>query len=110
MTKEWGVSRCSIRIGELPRIPEGARAMLDRYDEIWAGSDFIASALREATRKTVRLIPQPLNLSAASPQVRPRSDTLRIPDLLRLRFLHRAQEPAGSDSGIPGGISQAQGR
>ena len=63
---------------ELPRIPEGARAMLDRYDEIWAGSDFIASALREATRKTVRLIPQPLNLSAASPQVRPRSDTLRF--------------------------------
>ena len=36
---------------ELPRIPKGAIAMLDRYDEIWAGSEFIATALRAAVRR-----------------------------------------------------------
>lgn len=63
---------------ELPRIPEAARAMLDRYDEIWAGSEFIAYALRDATRKTVRLIPQPLDVPPTVPDMRPRSGTLRF--------------------------------
>lgn len=63
---------------ELPRIPDGARAMLDRYDEIWAGSTFIATALREATRRPVRLIPQPLDVPALPPEARARPDTFRF--------------------------------
>lgn len=52
---------------ELPHIPRGAYAMLNRYDELWAASEFIASALREAVRRPVRLVPQPLEVPDTLP-------------------------------------------
>ena len=63
---------------ELPRIPKGAIAMLDRYDEIWAGSEFIATALRAAVRKPVRLVPQPLHVPKVLPSAPPQSGRLRF--------------------------------
>lgn len=63
---------------ELPRIPDGARAMLDRYDEIWAGSEFIATALRQAVRRPVRVVRQPLDVPVALQDVQPGSDSFRF--------------------------------
>jgi GT2 family glycosyltransferase/glycosyltransferase involved in cell wall biosynthesis len=63
---------------ELPRIPDGARAMLDQYDEIWAGSEFIATALREAVRKPVRVVRQPLDVPAFLRDVQTSSDRFRF--------------------------------
>lgn len=63
---------------ELPSIPAAARAMLDRYDELWAASEFIAAALREASKKLVRVIPQPLAVPELFPDPPPRSDRVRF--------------------------------
>lgn len=63
---------------ELPHIPQGARAMLDKYDEIWAASEFIATALRDAVRRPVRLVPQALDLSPAPAARRSGASTFRF--------------------------------
>lgn len=78
--KDEGLGRIQLLyvFWELPHIPEGARAMLDSYDEIWAASEFIATALRNAVRRPVRLIPQALDLPPAPAPQRPRANTFRF--------------------------------
>lgn len=79
--KDTGQGRIQILypFWELPHLPRGANTMLDRYDELWAASEFIASALRESSCKPVRLMPQPLPV----PEVLKSTETPKT----RLRFL-----------------------
>jgi len=55
---------------ELPKLPDGWRALIPRIDEFWAPSRFIAEALRDAGARHVETIPH--GIAASEAQAYPR--------------------------------------
>ena len=63
---------------ELARVPPHWLTRVQRFDEVWAPSTFIASAFPDILGRPVRLVRQPVHLPAAVPPPRSGRDTLRL--------------------------------
>lgn len=63
---------------ELGRIPREWHAAIRDFDEVWAPSQFVASAFADVSGVTLHYVPQPVRLPSQSPATRP--------DRTRLRF------------------------
>ena len=55
---------------ELARFPRAWSHAIDLVDEIWTASEFVARAVRAATRKPVRVVPLPVDVRLARPYTR----------------------------------------
>ena len=51
---------------ELSRLPAGAEAFADTYDEIWAPSTFVAEAFASGCNRPVHVVPQPVRIPATT--------------------------------------------
>ena len=47
---------------ELPKLPESSRSLVERYDEIWAPSSFVADIFSEGCDRPVSILPQPVRI------------------------------------------------
>jgi len=63
---------------ELPQVPPEWVSLVQRFDEVWAPSSFIATAFPASLGRPVRLMRQPVHLPAAVPPPRGGRDTLRL--------------------------------
>lgn len=71
-----GRLRVAYPFWELPEIPAEFRPGLEKMDELWAPSRFIATCLEGAASKPVRLIRQPVALPIVAPPEKLRGDKL----------------------------------
>lgn len=63
---------------ELGRIPPEWHAGIRAFDEVWAPSQFVASAFSEISGVTARHVPQPVRLPVRMPAARSQRATLRF--------------------------------
>jgi hypothetical protein len=80
LTHEIGPGRVNILypFWELSRVPRAWLDIARRFDEIWAPSSFVAHAFSEDFDRPVRLVRQPVWMSAVP------ADNARLPEILRL--------------------------
>ena len=80
LTHEIGPGRVNILypFWELSRVPEAWLDTARRFDEIWAPSSFVAHAFPPDFERPVRLLHQPLRMSAFLPLDGHAQDTLRL--------------------------------
>jgi glycosyltransferase involved in cell wall biosynthesis len=55
---------------ELSRFPRAWSPAIDLVDEVWTASEFVALAVRDATRKPVRVVPLPVDVRLSRPYTR----------------------------------------
>jgi glycosyltransferase involved in cell wall biosynthesis len=79
---ESGVRRGVVNIlypyWELSRVPPQSLPLVQRFDEVWAPSTFVASAFADILRRPARLVRQPVHLPSAAPPPRSGRDRLRL--------------------------------
>ena len=80
LSHEIGPGRINILypFWELGRVPEAWLDTARRFDEIWAPSSFVAQAFPPNFDRTVRLVRQPMRMSAFHPDDGHSLDTLRL--------------------------------
>jgi len=92
---------------ELARVRPEWLTDIRRFDEIWAPTAFVASALAD-TGRPVRLVRQPLRLPAAVPPPRSRRETLRLFTYLDFDSYGERKNPAGAVNAFQAAFKPAQ--
>lgn len=110
LTHEIGPGRVNILypFWELGRIPNAWLAVARRFDEIWAPSSFVAQAFPSDFDRPVRLVRQPLQMSAFLPDDRHLQDILRLYTYLDLDSFSARKNPKAAVQAFQGAFSSGQ--
>ncbi len=93
---------------ELSRVRPEWLTEVRRFDEVWAPTAFVASALADTAGRPVRLVRQPLRLPAAVPPPRSRRETLRLFTYLDFESYGERKNPAGAVHAFQAAFKPAQ--
>ncbi|SDR02849.1 Glycosyltransferase involved in cell wall bisynthesis [Rhizobiales bacterium GAS113] len=75
-----GTRRIAHWAWELSHLPRAWLPAVDRFDELWAGSNFVAQAIAETTARKVEILPYVVSERELTPRAMARAAALGLPD------------------------------